>query len=261
LGPGRYDAELDKDGKAFRPEGKQAGTLIPPAFGLAGVNLSTWTGFGSVTYWNAYVAGTQMHGAATFYDTRFDNKDQYPVSAKSGSGETRNTPDKTTAIGSAALLPALDSRAEGAGWLIRQGCIRTWQDALQWPGEVRDLPRPAALYGAGAELAYARGNRHRFVPGRALLAMFAGLFDLRSNAIGSQAMQVATWHIMAMSTVWICFLVAMLLSISTELDYLTAKVGAVACAVVGFLLMAIGAWLGGRLVYEFGVAVKEPTKS
>jgi hypothetical protein len=96
-GPGRYDAELDKDGKAFRPDGKQAGTLIPPAFGLAGVNLATWTGFGSVTYWNAYVAGTQMHGAATFYDTRFDNKDQYPVSAKSGSGETRNTPDKTTA--------------------------------------------------------------------------------------------------------------------------------------------------------------------
>jgi hypothetical protein len=95
-GPGRYDAELDKDGKAFGPDGKQAGTLIPPAFGMAGVNLSTWTGFGSVTYWNAYVAGTQMHGAATFYDTRFNNKDQYPVSAKSGAGETRNTPDKTT---------------------------------------------------------------------------------------------------------------------------------------------------------------------
>jgi len=96
-GPGRYDAELDKDGKAFRPDGKQAGTLIPPAFGLAGVNLATWTGFGSVTYWNAYVAGTQMHGAATFVDARFNNKDQFPVSAKSGSGNTRSTPDRTTA--------------------------------------------------------------------------------------------------------------------------------------------------------------------
>jgi hypothetical protein len=52
-GPGRFDAELDKDGKAFRPDGGQAGTLIPPAFGLAGVNLHTWTGFGSVPYWNA----------------------------------------------------------------------------------------------------------------------------------------------------------------------------------------------------------------
>ncbi|MGQ0483820.1 MAG: hypothetical protein ACT4SY_00490 [Hyphomicrobiales bacterium] len=96
-GPGRYDAVLDKDGKAFRPDGKQAGTLIPPAFGLAGVNLATWTGFGSFTYWNAYVAGTQMHGAATFVDARFNNKDQYPVAAKTGSGNTRSTPDKATA--------------------------------------------------------------------------------------------------------------------------------------------------------------------
>lgn len=92
-GPGRYDAELDKDGKALRPDGKQAGTLIPPAFGLAGVNLHTWTGFGSVPYWNAYVAVTQMHGSGTFFDARFDNKEQFPVSAKSGSGNTRGKPD------------------------------------------------------------------------------------------------------------------------------------------------------------------------
>ncbi len=92
-GPGRYDAELDKDGKALRPDGKQAGTLIPPAFGLAGVNLHTWTGFGSVPYWNAYVAVTQMHGSGTFVDARFDAKEQFPVSAKSGSGNTRGKPD------------------------------------------------------------------------------------------------------------------------------------------------------------------------
>ena len=96
-GPGRYDAELDKDGKALRPDGKQAGTLIPPAFGLAGVDLATWTGFGSVTYWNAYVGVTQMHGPGTFFDTRFNNKDQYPVAAKSGSWNTRGKPDRVTA--------------------------------------------------------------------------------------------------------------------------------------------------------------------
>jgi len=95
-GPGRYDAELNKDGKALRPDGKQAGTLIPPAFGLAGVNLATWTGFGSVTYWNAYVGVTQMHGLGTFFDPRFDNKDQYPVSAKSGTGNVRDNPDRIT---------------------------------------------------------------------------------------------------------------------------------------------------------------------
>ena len=101
-GPGRFDAELDKDGKAFRPDGGQAGTLIPPAFGLAGVNLHTWTGFGSVPYWNAYVAVTEMHGSGTFFDQRLSDPGQYPVSARSGSWNTRGTPDLVT-----AKLPAL----------------------------------------------------------------------------------------------------------------------------------------------------------
>ena len=101
-GPGRFDAILDKDGKAFRPDGGQAGTLIPPAFGLAGVNLHTWTGFGSVPYWNAYVAATEMHGSGTFFDQRLNNPDQYPVAAKSGSFNTRGTPDLVS-----AKLPAL----------------------------------------------------------------------------------------------------------------------------------------------------------
>lgn len=96
-GPGRYDAFLNKDGKAFRPDGKQAGTLIPPAFGLAGVDLATSTGSGSVTYWNAYVGVTQMHGLGTYFDARFSDKDQYPVSAKSGAWNTRETPDRVTA--------------------------------------------------------------------------------------------------------------------------------------------------------------------
>jgi mono/diheme cytochrome c family protein len=95
-GPGRFDAELFKDGKALRPDGKQAGTLIPPAFGLAGVNLATWTGFGSIPYWNAYVGVTEMHGSGTYYDARLSDKTQYPVSAKSGEWNSRGTPDRTT---------------------------------------------------------------------------------------------------------------------------------------------------------------------
>ncbi|PYU20578.1 MAG: hypothetical protein DMG32_22090 [Acidobacteria bacterium] len=95
-GPGCFDAELDKDGKALRPDGKRACTLIPPAFGLAGVNLHTWTGFGSVTYWNAYVAATEMHGSGTFYDARLSDPKQYPVAAKSGSSNMRGVPDRVT---------------------------------------------------------------------------------------------------------------------------------------------------------------------
>jgi uncharacterized membrane protein len=94
-----------------------------------------------------------------------------------------------------------------------------------------------------------------------LVAMFAGLFELRSLASGSQAMEVATWHMMAMSTVWVCFLAAILLSVSTGMDRSMAQVGAVVCAGVGFLVMGVGGWLGGRLVYEFGIGVKESKQS
>lgn len=95
-GPGRFDAWLDKDGKAFRPDGQQAGTLNPSAFGLAGVNLHTWTGAGSVTYWNAYVGATEMHGSGRFFDARLGQREQYPVAAHSGSFNTRGTPDRLT---------------------------------------------------------------------------------------------------------------------------------------------------------------------
>jgi hypothetical protein len=96
-GPGKYDAELDQDGKAFRPDGKTAATLIPAAFGLAGVNLHTYTGWGSVTYWNAYVANTQMHGQGTFFDPRIQkNPGQFPIGAKANLGNVRSNPDLVT---------------------------------------------------------------------------------------------------------------------------------------------------------------------
>jgi cytochrome c2 len=101
-GPGRYDAEIIQDGKAFRPDGKTASTLIPAAFGLAGVNLHTYNGWGTVSHWNAYVAVTQMHGKGTFVDSRLNDAAKYPVAAKAGFGNVRNNPDLVT-----SKLPAL----------------------------------------------------------------------------------------------------------------------------------------------------------
>lgn len=95
-GPGKYDAELNEDGKAFRPDGKPATTLLPPAFALSGINLHTWTGWGSVTHWNAYVANTQMRGKGTFYDPRMNNPKQYPIAVKTGDWNIRNYPDLIT---------------------------------------------------------------------------------------------------------------------------------------------------------------------
>jgi cytochrome c peroxidase len=101
-GPGRFDAELAFDGRAMRPDGGNASTLIPPAFGLAGVNLSTWTGWGSATHWNALVANLEMHGQGTFFDPRLNDQERFPVAAAAGLGNTRNVPDLIT-----AKLPAL----------------------------------------------------------------------------------------------------------------------------------------------------------
>jgi hypothetical protein len=96
-GPGKFDAELILDGRGFQPDGRSAATLLPPAFGLAGVNEHTWTaGWGTVSYWNAFVATLEMQGKGTFFDPRLNNPTKYPVAAANGFFDVRRTPDRIT---------------------------------------------------------------------------------------------------------------------------------------------------------------------
>lgn len=62
-GPGKYDARTNIDGK-------NGPALIPPAYGLNGVAKEIYTGDDTISYWNAYVAVTQMHGQGSFHDAR-----------------------------------------------------------------------------------------------------------------------------------------------------------------------------------------------
>lgn len=101
-GPGKFDATLLLDGQAFRPDGNSAATLLPAAFGLAGVNLHTYTGWGSVTHWNALVANLEMGGKGTFYDPRLADAEKFPLAAARGAYDVRNDPDLIT-----SKLPAL----------------------------------------------------------------------------------------------------------------------------------------------------------
>jgi hypothetical protein len=114
-GPGKFDAALFLDGKAFNPQQVTNGvvtgtpvsgaTLLPNARGLAGHNLHTWTGgWGTVTYWNAFVAVNELHGVGTFFDARFDNADQFPIAAKAGLGHVATDPDHDQVT---SKLPAL----------------------------------------------------------------------------------------------------------------------------------------------------------
>ena len=63
-GPGKYDPRFNFDGK-------NDPTVIPPAYGLAGIHSETFTGDGpDLKYWNRYVAVTQMHGQGNFSEPR-----------------------------------------------------------------------------------------------------------------------------------------------------------------------------------------------
>jgi cytochrome c len=62
-GAGKYDPRYNQDGKSFP-------VVIPPAFGLAGVKNATYTGDGDISYWNNYVAVTQMGGQGVFKEPR-----------------------------------------------------------------------------------------------------------------------------------------------------------------------------------------------
>ncbi len=60
-GPGKYDPRYNQDGK-------NTPLVLPPAYGLAKVKNETYTAEGPISYWNAYVAVTQMGGHGNFKD-------------------------------------------------------------------------------------------------------------------------------------------------------------------------------------------------
>lgn len=62
-GPGKYDPRFNFDGKSTP-------LVLPPAYGLAQIRNETYTAEGPISYWNAYVAVTQMHGQGNFSDPR-----------------------------------------------------------------------------------------------------------------------------------------------------------------------------------------------
>jgi hypothetical protein len=101
-GPGKFAAVLFMDGKAFRPDGKIAANLIPAAFGLKGINLTTYTGWGDISYWNSFVANLEMHGKGTFHDPRLNDPLKYPIAVENHFYDVVNTPDLIT-----PKLPAL----------------------------------------------------------------------------------------------------------------------------------------------------------
>ena len=85
-GPGKYDPRFNFDGQ----NGPQ---VIPPAYGLLGINRITGTGDGEdVAYWNRYVGVTQMHGHGSFSEPRTGvSVTIRPISSHPSSRRSRRT--------------------------------------------------------------------------------------------------------------------------------------------------------------------------
>lgn len=102
-GPGKFAAVLFMDGKAFNTEtGNVAANLMPAAFGLKNIELTTYTGWGDISYWNAFVANLEMHGKGNFSDPRLNDPVKYPIAVEQGFHNVMNNPDLIT-----SKLPAL----------------------------------------------------------------------------------------------------------------------------------------------------------
>lgn len=101
-GAGKFDPVLILDGKAFRPDGTPGAVLIPPAFGLKGVELTTVTGWGPISYWNNFVGVLEMRGQGSFFDPRLADAQRFPIAAANGFFAVEHVPDLVT-----PKLPAL----------------------------------------------------------------------------------------------------------------------------------------------------------
>jgi mono/diheme cytochrome c family protein len=173
-GPGRYDPRHHAfDGRNIIPlNSPSLPVLIPPAYGLDGVGFETYTGDGSISYWNSYVGITQMGGQGSFSDPRIGL-------------EITQHPDRLTSKLPALLayqlsLPAplppsgsFDTSAARRGERLfhgRAGCVTchpppTYTDVLNGPDRtVPFLHDPAEV---GAEPFYAARSatgRYRSTP-------------------------------------------------------------------------------------------------
>ena len=73
-GPGKYDPRHHAfDGTNLISLNEPSlPVLIPPAYGLKDVGVETYTGDGSISYWNSYVGISQMGGQGSFSDPRIN---------------------------------------------------------------------------------------------------------------------------------------------------------------------------------------------
>jgi mono/diheme cytochrome c family protein len=169
-GPGRYDPRFNRDGI-------NGPVVIPPAYGLLGVNSVIYTGDGpDLAYWNLYVGITQMHGHGTFVDSRIGANVQNPpdmISTKLAALQAYQLSIPAPAPPSGSFDPTAAQRGraifEGPGGCATCHVGNLLTDAntrLHNPSEVVSEPEPNGVPSYASRSAT---KQYRTTPLRALL--------------------------------------------------------------------------------------------
>ena len=160
-GPGKYDPRFNLDGKSTP-------VVIPPAYGLARVRNETFTGEGPMSYWNAYVAITQMHGRGNFADARLGiDIRQSPDLVRSKLGALRTY--QHTLLTPPAPVGSYDASAAARGRMVfNASCAGCHVGATSTDNNSGALHAPSET---GMDAAYAMrtaNQRYRTTPLRGL---------------------------------------------------------------------------------------------
>jgi mono/diheme cytochrome c family protein len=169
-GPGKYDPRFNFDGVS-------GPVVIPPAYGLLGVNSIIYTGDGAdIAYWNLYVGVTQMHGHGTFADSRIGVAVQNPpdlISAKLEALQAYQLSLQAPTPVAGSFDPAAAQRGrvvfQGAGGCATCHAGTLLTDAntrLHDPSEVVSEPEPNGVPSYASRSAT---KKYRTTPLRALL--------------------------------------------------------------------------------------------
>ena len=88
--------------------------------------MTTYTGWGDISYWNAFVANLEMHGKGTFIDPRLNNPVKYPIAVENSFYDVMNTPDLITdkLLALREYQHSIDAPAPPAGSFNKVAAVR-----------------------------------------------------------------------------------------------------------------------------------------
>ena len=87
-----------------------------------------------------------------------------------------------------------------------------------------------------------------------LPAMIAGLVDLGKINQQSTAIKIANQHMILMMISWSFYAVSLFMRLDgSRLDH--PSLIAISLSILGFISLCIAGWMGGKLVYEYGVGI------